>query len=162
MKNSLEFVGGITVLVLMAATLMQIIEPTALSDSLSVYEESEIILIDTADVQPANSSTTTEETNVLLQPLPEQPQPKPVIAKPVDPVVEPVVPAGTIFCPEEVQADLMCLEVYEPVCGTMKSDCIGTSCAVVTKTFGNGCGACQNIEVFSYIPGECGGGFATY
>ena len=157
MKLSFEIVTVVGILLFMAATFVLLVQPTTLSNSLSVYEESKVMPADSTQTPPVDDNVTPKEINVLPEPFPEQSEPKPA-----DSNSGLVIPAGTVFCPEEVQAGLMCLDVYEPVCGTMKSDCIGTSCAAVTKTFGNGCGACQNIEVFSYILGECGGGFATY
>ena len=41
----------------------------------------------------------------------------------------------------------MCTMDYRPVCGTMTGG--------EKKTYSNGCSACSDISVLSYVPGEC-------
>ena len=41
----------------------------------------------------------------------------------------------------------MCTMDYRPVCGTMTGG--------EKKTYSNGCSACSDMSVLSYVPGEC-------
>jgi hypothetical protein len=41
----------------------------------------------------------------------------------------------------------MCMEIYQPVCGTSKD---GSH-----RTYGNSCHACADAAVISYLPGAC-------
>lgn len=52
----------------------------------------------------------------------------------------------------------ICTMDYTPVCATKDNRvrCVTTPCqSTETKTYSNGCGACANPAVISYIPGEC-------
>lgn len=42
----------------------------------------------------------------------------------------------------------VCTREYMPVCATVKGN--------GTKTYSNGCTACSDLRVVSYVPGECG------
>jgi hypothetical protein len=48
-----------------------------------------------------------------------------------------------------------CTEVYMPVCGFVRVECITTPCNLQPQTFSNECFACQNERVEYYTDGEC-------
>jgi len=56
--------------------------------------------------------------------------------------------------PEQRDVDA-CIEIYQPVCGTVNVQCITTPCDPVKETFSNSCFACKNSLVDYYIEGEC-------
>ena len=52
----------------------------------------------------------------------------------------------------------ICTMDFTPVCATKDNRvrCVTTPCqSTETKTYSNGCSACANPAVMSYIPGEC-------
>lgn len=49
-----------------------------------------------------------------------------------------------------------CLDVYEPVCADVSVVCVAAPCDPVKQTFSNGCYACMNDRVESYVDGTCG------
>jgi len=51
-----------------------------------------------------------------------------------------------------------CTLEYAPVCATVNVQCVTEPCYPVLETFGNGCSACGNQLVSSYIEGECPSG----
>ncbi len=81
--------------------------------------------------------TTTEEVDGLLLSL----------AVPPDIAV-------TECLPEQRDVDA-CIEIYQPVCGTVNVQCVTTPCDPVQETFENSCKACTNSLVSSYTNGEC-------
>ncbi len=60
----------------------------------------------------------------------------------------------TACLPEQRDVDA-CIEIYQPVCGTVNVQCVTTPCDPVQKTFENSCKACTNSLVSSYTNGEC-------
>ncbi len=62
--------------------------------------------------------------------------------------------AVTECLPEQRDVDA-CIEIYQPVCGTVNVQCVTTPCDPVQKTFENSCKACTNSLVSSYTNGEC-------
>ncbi len=81
--------------------------------------------------------TTTDEVDGLLLSL----------AVPLDIAV-------TECLPEQRDVDA-CIEIYQPVCGTVNVQCITTPCDPAQETFANSCKACTNSLVSSYTNGEC-------
>ena len=62
---------------------------------------------------------------------------------------------GVTEClPEQRKVDA-CIEIYQPVCGTVNVQCVTTPCDPVQETFANSCKACKNSLVSSYTKGEC-------
>jgi hypothetical protein len=62
--------------------------------------------------------------------------------------------AVTECLPEQRDVDA-CIEIYQPVCGTVNVQCVTTPCDPVQETFENSCKACTNSLVSSYTNGEC-------
>ena len=62
--------------------------------------------------------------------------------------------AVTQCLPEQRDVDA-CIEIYQPVCGTVIVQCVTTPCDPVQETFSNSCKACTNSLVSSYTNGEC-------
>ncbi len=62
--------------------------------------------------------------------------------------------AVTECLPEQRDVDA-CIEIYQPVCGTVNVQCVTTPCDPVQETFANSCKACKNSLVSSYTKGEC-------
>ncbi len=62
--------------------------------------------------------------------------------------------AVTECLPEQRVVDA-CIEIYQPVCATVKIQCVTTPCDPVQETFANSCKACKNSLVSSYTKGEC-------
>ena len=56
--------------------------------------------------------------------------------------------------PEQRDVDA-CIEIYQPVCGTVNVQCVTTPCDPTEETFANSCKACTNSLVSSYTNGEC-------
>jgi hypothetical protein len=56
--------------------------------------------------------------------------------------------------PEQRDVDA-CIEIYQPVCATVKVLCVTTPCDPVQETFANSCKACMNSLVTTYTKGEC-------
>ncbi len=56
--------------------------------------------------------------------------------------------------PEQRVVDA-CIEIYQPVCATVKVQCVTTPCDPVQETFANSCKACKNSLVSTYTKGEC-------
>ena len=56
--------------------------------------------------------------------------------------------------PEQKQADV-CTQVYQPVCASVRVECIKAPCNPIKQTFSNQCTACSAPRVLSYTPGEC-------
>ncbi len=62
---------------------------------------------------------------------------------------------NSIKClPEQRDVD-GCIEIYQPVCGSVNVQCITTPCDPVMETFENSCKACINSLVSIYTKGEC-------
>jgi hypothetical protein len=62
--------------------------------------------------------------------------------------------AVTECLPEQRDVDA-CIEIYQPVCGTVNVQCVTTPCDPAQETFANSCKACTNSLVSSYTKGEC-------
>ena len=62
--------------------------------------------------------------------------------------------AVTECLPEQRDVDA-CIEIYQPVCGTVNVQCVTTPCDPAQETFANSCKACTNSLVSSYTNGEC-------
>ncbi len=62
--------------------------------------------------------------------------------------------AVTECLPEQRDVDA-CIEIYQPVCGTVDVQCVTTPCDPAQETFANSCKACTNSLVSSYTNGEC-------
>ncbi len=62
--------------------------------------------------------------------------------------------AVTECLPEQRDVDA-CIEIYQPVCGTVIVQCVTTPCDPAQETFANSCKACTNSLVSSYTNGEC-------
>ncbi len=56
--------------------------------------------------------------------------------------------------PEQRKVDL-CIEIYQPVCGTVNVQCIKAPCPPTKETFSSPCIACRNSLVSSYTDGAC-------
>jgi hypothetical protein len=56
--------------------------------------------------------------------------------------------------PEQRGADA-CIEIYQPVCGSVDVECFAAPCNPVNETFSNSCFACSNPLVSGYTVGEC-------
>ncbi len=62
--------------------------------------------------------------------------------------------AVTECLPEQRGVDA-CIEIYQPVCGTVDVQCVTTPCNPAQETFANSCKACTNTLVSNYTNGEC-------
>jgi len=69
-------------------------------------------------------------------------------------LVVPLDIAVTECLPEQRDVDA-CIEIYQPVCGTVNVQCVTTPCDPAQETFANSCKACTNSLVSSYTNGEC-------
>lgn len=56
--------------------------------------------------------------------------------------------------PEQREVDA-CIEIYQPVCATVRILCVTTPCDPVQETFSNSCEACMNSLVSAYTDGAC-------
>ena len=63
--------------------------------------------------------------------------------------------SGGVVCSEDSRGVGACIEIYQPVCGDVRVDCITAPCDFVKETFPNSCFACLNERVNSYVDGEC-------
>lgn len=63
--------------------------------------------------------------------------------------------SGMMCEPEQRNVDA-CIEIYQPVCGLTRVECITTPCDPVPATYSNSCFACQDERVVSYTEGRCG------
>lgn len=61
-----------------------------------------------------------------------------------------------VSCTTE-QREVMCSQIYKPVCASYQVQCIKAPCNPVSKTYGNSCSACSDKNVISYSDGECVG-----
>lgn len=59
------------------------------------------------------------------------------------------------LCTQSEKKAQACTMEYAPVCASVAVQCIKAPCPPVPQTFGNGCSACSNELVTSYIQGEC-------
>jgi len=67
-------------------------------------------------------------------------------------------PAGVVVkkcLPEQRNVDA-CIEIYQPVCASVKVQCFTEPCNLVEETFANSCKACASQLVDTYVEGECG------
>jgi hypothetical protein len=62
--------------------------------------------------------------------------------------------AVTECLPEQRGVDA-CIEIYQPVCGTVNVQCVTTPCDPTQEAFANSCKACANSLVSGYTNGEC-------
>jgi hypothetical protein len=62
---------------------------------------------------------------------------------------------GAVVCLEEQRDVDACIEIYQPVCGSVEVECVRAPCDPVWETFENSCRACSNERVVEYIEGEC-------
>lgn len=74
-------------------------------------------------------------------------------AAPLDPVVVDVA----TMCTPPMRAAEACIEIYAPVCATMRVECVSAPCEPVQQTFSNGCFACIEDRVLSFTEGACAG-----
>lgn len=74
--------------------------------------------------------------------------------QPLDPVV--IGGAETMCTPVMKQAEV-CIEIYAPVCATLRVECVNAPCEPIQQTFSNGCFACIEDRVLSYTEGACAG-----
>lgn len=58
-------------------------------------------------------------------------------------------------CTDEQREVHACIELYAPVCASVEVQCVTTPCNPIPQTFSNGCFACANKQVTSYVEGEC-------
>ncbi|MFQ5531359.1 MAG: hypothetical protein ACE5ES_01960 [Candidatus Nanoarchaeia archaeon] len=65
------------------------------------------------------------------------------------------IPKDAILCSQESRNAQACIEIYQPVCGFVKVECITTPCNLDPQTFSNSCFACMNDRVQYYTQGEC-------
>jgi hypothetical protein len=56
--------------------------------------------------------------------------------------------------PEQRDVDV-CIDIYQPVCATVKVLCVTTPCDPVQETFANSCEACMSSLVSAYTEGAC-------
>lgn len=66
-----------------------------------------------------------------------------------------VINDDPILCSDESRLAEACIEIYAPVCGLTKVECVTEPCEPVPETYSNSCFACQNERVVSYTEGEC-------
>lgn len=65
-------------------------------------------------------------------------------------------PLADVFtCTSEQRAAEACIEIYQPVCASVRVECVTTPCDPVQETISNACKACQNDRVLSYTEGAC-------
>lgn len=60
-----------------------------------------------------------------------------------------------VTCTAEQKAAEACIEIYQPVCASVRVECVTTPCEPVRETFGNSCQACSEERVTEYTEGEC-------
>jgi hypothetical protein len=65
------------------------------------------------------------------------------------------VASSQIVCTDEQREVNACIELYAPVCASVEVQCVTTPCNPIPETFSNGCFACANKQVKSYVEGEC-------
>jgi hypothetical protein len=71
-------------------------------------------------------------------------------------------PTAPVVCtPEQKEAEA-CIEIYAPVCGAVRVECVTTPCNPVPQTFSNSCFACAEDRVISYTEGACAGDPTSY
>jgi hypothetical protein len=58
-------------------------------------------------------------------------------------------------CSQEQRNVEGCIEIYQPVCGTVNVQCITEPCDPIKETYPNSCSACSNELVSTYTSGEC-------
>ena len=56
--------------------------------------------------------------------------------------------------PQSRQAEA-CIEIYAPVCGEKKVECVTEPCDPIPTTYSNSCFACMDSRVGSYVDGAC-------
>jgi hypothetical protein len=66
-----------------------------------------------------------------------------------------------VVCTQEQKDSDVCIEIYAPVCAQVQVECVTTPCNPVPQTFPNGCFACSEDRVISYVDGSCDGGELT-
>lgn len=62
-----------------------------------------------------------------------------------------------VTCSPESKLAQACTMEYRPVCGFTNIQCVTTPCDPIEETFSNGCMACAEGSVDSYIEGSCDG-----
>jgi hypothetical protein len=63
--------------------------------------------------------------------------------------------SGVILCESSQRTVDACAEIYQPVCGLTRVECITEPCDPVPSNYSNSCFACQNERVVSYTEGMC-------
>ncbi len=63
-----------------------------------------------------------------------------------------------VVCTQEQKDTDVCIEIYAPVCAQVQVECVTAPCNPVPQTFPNGCFACSEDRVISYVDGSCDGG----
>jgi hypothetical protein len=58
-------------------------------------------------------------------------------------------------CLPEQRDVAACIEIYQPVCGTVNVQCVSAPCDPAQETFANSCKACTNSLVSGFTNGEC-------
>lgn len=66
-----------------------------------------------------------------------------------------------IVCTQEQKDNDVCIEIYAPVCAQVQVECVAAPCNPVPQTYPNGCFACSEDRVISYVDGSCEGGELT-
>ena len=66
-----------------------------------------------------------------------------------------------IVCTQEQKDNDVCIEIYAPVCAQVQVECVTAPCNPVPQTYPNGCFACSEDRVISYVDGSCEGGDLT-
>lgn len=74
---------------------------------------------------------------------------------------EPAPAPNEIVCTQEQKDTDACIEIYAPVCAQVQVECVAAPCNPVPQTYPNGCFACSEDRVISYVEGSCDGGELT-
>ena len=59
------------------------------------------------------------------------------------------------ICDSESRLVEACIEIYDPVCASVRVECVTEPCDPINQTYSNSCFACQNSRVESFVKGEC-------
>jgi hypothetical protein len=180
MNRHVEFSFGIIILFFMAVVLWKFIEPAPLEQ---VTEEQPSQQVERPEIIEAPPETPMPEWPIDGTPLPLPVEPSPREENPAQPVActmeAKMCSDGSfvgrqgpncefVLCPGEVaeeksvsycgprsNEEVMCTEIYTPVCARVQVECVTTPCNPVPQTFSNSCFACANDRVVSYAEGAC-------
>lgn len=184
MNRHVEFIFGIVILFFMAVVLWKFIEPAPLEQvpeeqPSQQVEQPEIKEKQIDEVPPEGTTPDIPiEMEEVLFPLPVEQapmeeEPEQQVACTMDakmcgdgsfvgrqgPNCEfapcPDEEASVSYCGPRSSEEVMCIEIYAPVCAQVQVECVTTPCDPVPQTFSNSCFACANDRVVSYTEGAC-------